>query len=141
MQEVPSLGPDARFVLPRSSLVCGRTDGCLDSGPISLRRGSCLPQLCMVVIRTPNGETVEYRLRHDARGLRLELSAGSYDLLAMLDEGWQIVGTKTYAAERLLRRAGLLASDIDRLPRAHRYRWRRSLRNEPDEGISQQASA
>ncbi len=94
-----------------------------------------------VVGRAANGETVESRLRHDARGLRLELSAGSYDLLAMLDEGWQIVGTKTYAAERLLRAPGCLPSAIDRLPRAHRCHWRRSLRNEPDEGISHQASA
>ena len=79
----------------------------------------------MVVIRTPNGATAEYRLRQATSGLRLELAAGSYDLLTMLEAGWQIVGTKSYAAERLLRRAGLLTSDINRLPPGRRFRWAR----------------
>ena len=87
----------------------------------------------MVVIRTPNGATAEYRLRHAASGLRLEMPTASYDLLAMLNAGWEIVGTKTHAAERLLRRAGLLTSDIERLPPARRSRWCRSLMTAPRE--------
>jgi hypothetical protein len=81
----------------------------------------------MVVIRTPDGATAEYRLRRTTNGLRLELRCTSYDLATMLEAGWQIVGTRTYVAERLLLRAGLLTSDIDRLPPAHRSRWRTVL--------------
>ena len=95
----------------------------------------------MVIIRTPNGATGEYRLRQTANGFRLDLRCTSYDLMTMLEAGWQIVGTRTYAAERLLRRAGLLTSEIDRLPRNRRSRWRRSLRDTPQARISQAASA
>ena len=90
----------------------------------------------MVVIRTLDGATAEYRLRRTADRLRLELAFASYDLVTMLDAGWQIVGTKTHAAERLLGRAGLLTSDIERLPPARRLRWRRSLYKAPNERIA-----
>lgn len=84
----------------------------------------------MVVIRTPDGATAEYRLRRTTNGLRLELRCVSYDLMTMLDAGWQIVGTRTHFAEHLLLRAGLLTSDIDRLPPSRRSRWHMSLHGE-----------
>ena len=86
--------------------------------------------LDMVVIRTPDGATCEYRLRQTANGLRLELRCASYDLATVLEAGWQIVGTRTYVAERLLLRAGLLTSEIERLPPSRRSRWRRSFHSE-----------
>jgi len=79
--------------------------------------------LDMVVIRTPDGATCEYRLRQTANGLRLELRCASYDLATVLEAGWQIVGTRTYVAERLLR-AGLFTSATERLPQSRRSRWR-----------------
>ena len=86
----------------------------------------------MVVIRTPDGATAEYRLRRTQTGLRLELRCASYDLVTMvLEAGWQIVGTRTHVAERLLLRAGLLTSEIDRLPPSRRSRWRTLLHKEP----------
>ena len=93
----------------------------------------------MVIIRTPDGATGEYRLRQTANGFRLDLRCTSYDLMTMLEAGWQIVGTRTYAAERLLRRAGLLTSEIDRLPRSRRSRWRRLLHTVPQERMVQAA--
>jgi hypothetical protein len=64
----------------------------------------------MVVIRTPDGATVEYRLRRTANGLRLELRCASYDLATMvleaglyqrivtdLDALWRAVGLKAAA--------------------------------------------
>jgi len=47
----------------------------------------------MVIIRTPDGATGEYRLRQTANGFRLDLRCTSYDLMTMLEAGWQIVGT------------------------------------------------
>ena len=93
----------------------------------------------MVIIRTPDGATGEYRLRPTADGFRLDLRCTSYDLTSMLEAGCQIVGTRTYAAERLLRRAGLLTSEIDRLPRSRRSRWRRLLHTAPQERMVQAA--
>jgi hypothetical protein len=125
----------------RSAIVLLRADfwvGCSPIGEPSKPRGDGPPfarEPRVVVIRTPNGDTAEYRVRRTAQGLRLELQTASYDLLAMLNAGWQIVGTKTHAAERLLRRAGMFTSDIDRLPPARRFRWRRTLIEAPRESF------
>jgi hypothetical protein len=76
----------------------------------------------MVIIRTPDGATVEYRLRRAERRLRAELRCTSYDLATMVqDAGWQIVGVRTFIARRLLLHAGLLTSSVEQLPRS---RWR-----------------
>jgi hypothetical protein len=76
----------------------------------------------MVVIRTPDGATVEYRLRRTGRCLRAELQCTSYDLATMIqDAGWQIVGVRTFVARRLLLHAGLLTPSAEQLPLS---RWR-----------------
>jgi len=66
----------------------------------------------MIVMELPDGTTCEYRLRATKRGLRLERSCASYDLLTMVrDAGWAIREVKTEMAHsRLLRAFGPNAS-------------------------------
>jgi hypothetical protein len=75
----------------------------------------------VVVVRTPNGSTAEYRLCRAPEGLRLVQPCASYDLAAMIqDAGWRIVKIKTFAAGRLLQSAGF----DQQAPR----RWKRRTR-------------
>ena len=58
----------------------------------------------MVVMQLPDGTTGEYRLRSTPRGLRLERSCASYDLLTLICEaGWVIREVKTDIARTRLR--------------------------------------
>ena len=60
----------------------------------------------MLVMQVPDGTTCEYRLRAAKRGLRLERSCASYDLLTLVrDAGWVIRDVKTTIAHRRLMRA------------------------------------
>jgi hypothetical protein len=80
----------------------------------------------MVVIRMPDGSTQEFHLRQTPHGLRLLRPSASYDLAAMMAEAeWTIVGVRTEAAKRLLRRVGLSAERLPLLPR--HTRWRATL--------------
>ena len=75
--------------------------------------------LGMVVIETSPGSTQEYQLHSEPQGLRLVGRYASYDLATMMrDAGWQIVGVRSEAAERLLEKAGLLSAAVAVLPRS-----------------------
>src|SRR5262245_37387720 len=78
----------------------------------------------MVVIRTPNGATAEYRLCRAPEGLRLVQPCASYDLTTMIvDAGWRIVEIKTFAAGRLLQSAGLDIANLQAPRRWKRRTW------------------
>ena len=77
----------------------------------------------MVVIRMPDGSIQDFHLRCVSQSLRLVRPCASYELAMMVADGrWEIVGVRTEAANRLLRRAGLLPAVF-----ARRQRWRTSL--------------
>ena len=60
----------------------------------------------MLVMQLPDGTTGEYRLRSTPRGLRLDRSCASYDLLTLVCEaGWIIREVKTDIARTRLMRA------------------------------------
>ena len=60
----------------------------------------------MLVMQLPDGTLGEYRLRSTPRGLRLERSCASYDLLTLICEaGWIIREVKTDIARTRLMRA------------------------------------
>jgi hypothetical protein len=77
----------------------------------------------VVVIRMPDGSIQDFHLRGVSESLRLVRPCASYELAMMVADGrWEIVGVRTEAAKRLLRRAGLLPAVF-----ARRQRWRTSL--------------
>jgi hypothetical protein len=74
----------------------------------------------------PDGHRQDYRLRASRDGLRVQGLCASYDLLAMVrDAGWRVVGARSHAAKRLLKKADLL-HNVEILP-PPRLRWRTSL--------------
>ena len=81
------------------------------------------PEDCVVVIRMPDGSIQDFHLRCVSQSLRLVRPCASYELAMMVANGrWEIVGVRTEAAKRLLRRAGFLPAAF-----ARRQRWRTSL--------------